>query len=111
MNQNNNNMNYIKVQSEEIIFCEEDDRHILIKKELDEIIGINYCQGDDLEYFVDNYMDIDHELTDFYNAVKYYLSGENELDRVNQAIWAHFDFKNRVYERDTNHLRTNGLNK
>ena len=94
MNQNNNNINYIKVQSEEIIFSKDDDRHILIKKEYDKIVGLNYCQGDDFEFFVDNYMDIDHELTDFYNAIEPYLVHDNEVDKINAAIWAFFEFKN-----------------
>jgi hypothetical protein len=55
-------------------------------KEHGEIIGLNYCQGDDLEYFFDNFDEIDHELTDFYHAVKHYLSGKCELERINQVI-------------------------
>lgn len=92
-------MSYIKVQSEEIVFCPGDDRHIVIKREYDKIVGLNYCQGDDLEFFVENYMDIDHDLTDFYLSISPYLAQPNELDRINAAIWAHFEFKVRVYDR------------
>ena len=98
-------MKYRIVQSEEIVWSEENDRYIMIKKENNEIIGLNFMQGEELEYFVEHYMDIDHKLTDFYNSVKDYLSGESELDRVNQAIWAHFDYKNRKHERKTGFMR------
>jgi len=57
-------------------------------------------QGDDLEYFKEGFMDIDHELTDFYNSIENYLSGKTELDRINQAIWAHFDYNNRKFDRE-----------
>lgn len=87
-------MSYIKVQSEEIIFSENDDRHILIKKENDEIVGLNYCQGDDLEYFVENFMDIDHDLTDFFIAIKDNFNGFEENELINRVIWAYFQYKN-----------------
>ena len=106
MNIKTNNMSYEIIQSKEIVWCNEDDRHILIMKEHGEIIGLNYCQGDDLEHFVELYDEIDHDLTDFYNSVKYYLGGETELDRVNQAICVHFDYKNRTFERKTGFMRS-----
>ena len=98
-------MSYKIVQSKTIVFSPDDDRHILIMKEENEIIGLNYCQGDDLEYFIDNFDEIDHDLTDFYHSVKYYLSGECELERINAAIWAHFDYKNRKDEREYGFMR------
>ena len=106
MNLKTTNMSYKIVQSKEIVFCPDNDRHILIMKEDNEVIGLNYCQGDDLEYFIDRFDEIDHDLTEFYNSVKYYLGGETELDRVNQAIWAHFDYKNRKHERKYGFMRS-----
>ena len=82
------------VFSKEIVWCHGDDRHILIMKEHDEIVGLNYCQGDDLEHFVDKYDEIDHDLTDFFNAIKPYLIHDNEVDKINAAIWAHFEYRN-----------------
>jgi len=87
-------MEYTIKESQEIVWCENDDRYILIIKQDHEVIGLNFCQGDDFEFFKDNFKGIDDELTDFYNSVKYYLGGECELDRINQAIWAHFEFRN-----------------
>ena len=99
MNLKTTNMSYKIVQSKKIVFCPGDDRHILIIKEDNEVIGINYCQGDDLEYFIDRFDEIDHDLTEFYLSVKYYLSEKDEVLAINQAIWAHFDYKNRKHER------------
>lgn len=93
------------IQSKEIVWCPSDDRHILIMKEHGEIIGLNYCQGDDLELFIDQYDEIDHDLTDFYNSIQYYLIHENEVDKINAAIWAHFDYKNRKHERKSGYIR------
>jgi hypothetical protein len=87
-------MKYQVIQSSAIVWCPEDDRHILIMRENDKIIGINYCQGDDIEYFIDNYSDIDHKLTNFFLATSPYLNGALELDRINQAIWAYFEYCN-----------------
>ena len=96
---------YKLVTSSEIYFSHGDDRHILIMKEGEEIVGLNFMQGDELEIFLERYSDIDHDLTDFYNGVKYYLGGITELDRVNQAIWAYFDYKNRKHERKYGFMR------
>ena len=92
-------MSYKVVESREIVWCNDDDRYILIVKEDDEIVGLNYMQGDELDIFKEDFNYIDEELTDFYNAVKDYLRGNNELDRINAAIWAHFEYCNKKCER------------
>lgn len=86
-------MKYIKVQSEEIIFSLPDDRHILIKKENDVIIGLNFCQGDELQDLLDGYMDIDHDLTNFYRVVSVFIDLSNEYDLINEVIWAWVRYK------------------
>ena len=85
-------MSYIKAQSEEIIFIESDDRHIFIKKEHDEIVGLNYCQGGSLECFIANYMVIDHDLTDFYTAIKNNFNDYGQISFINDAIYAHSEY-------------------
>jgi hypothetical protein len=98
-----NVMNYRVVESREIVWSEENDRHILIVREDNEVVGLNYCQGDELEYFKEHFFCIDYDLTDFYNSVKRYLdylTYETEVDKINAAIWAHFDYKNRQDERE-----------
>jgi len=92
-----NTMEYIKVQSEEIIFSRGDDRHVFIKKENDKVVGINYCQGDDIQDLLDHYMDIDHDLTRFYLAVKPIMSPDDEVTQINEAIWAYVRYKNEMW--------------
>jgi hypothetical protein len=82
------------VKSKEIYWCPGDDRYVLIVREDGNIVGLNYMQGDDLEYFESTYGNIDVELTKFYNSVKEYLNGDTEIDRINQAIWALFFYEN-----------------
>jgi hypothetical protein len=92
-------MDYKVVESSEIVWCPSDDRYILIIKEEDAIIGLSYMQGDELELFKEHYCYVDYDLTDFYNAVKDRLRGNSELDRINEAIWAHFEYRNLRDER------------
>ena len=89
-------MNYKIVLSDEILWCQGDDRFILIKRVNGEIDGLNYCQGNDLEYFLEYYNEIDEDLTNFFKAVEPYLNHEDndEITRINMAIWAHFEYKN-----------------
>jgi hypothetical protein len=86
-------MDYQVIQSNEIVWCPGDDRHILVVKKNSDIIGLNWCQGDEIEFFIKHYNYIDHDLTNFYNSVSMHLSGTTELDRINQAIWAFFEYK------------------
>lgn len=93
-------MEYKVVLSDEIVWCPGDDRHILIKRVNGEIDGINYCQGDDLEYFLEGFNEIDEELTDFFKAIEPYLDARNdEVSKINAAIWAHFEYCNRKCDR------------
>ena len=85
-------MKYKVVESKEIVWCEYDDRYVLIIKSNDEIIGLNFMQGDELEMFKEDFTYVDEKLTDFYNAVSPYLGGESELDRINQVIWAFHNY-------------------
>ena len=86
-------MDYQVIQSNEIVWCPGDDRYILVIKENGDIVGLNWCQGDEIEYFSKRYNYIDYDLTKFYNSVSMYLGGATELDRINQAIWAFFQYK------------------
>jgi len=86
-------MKYKIVESKEIVWCEHGDRYVLIVKSNNKIIGLNYMQGDELEIFKEDFTYVDEKLTDFYNAVSPSLSGECELDRINQAIWAFHSYR------------------
>ena len=97
-------MNYKVVESREIVWCPSDDRYILIIKEEDAIIGINWMQGEDLENFKERYNYVDEDFTDYFNAVEPYLvhDGTSEVDRINAAIWAFHEYSvlrdNRKYK-------------
>ena len=93
-------MSYKVVESREIVWCDSDDRYILIIKENDAIVGLNFMQGDELEYFKSSFMYVDNDLTDYFNAVEPYLVHENQIDRINAAIWAHFEYRNLINERE-----------
>jgi len=95
-------MDYKVVESTQIVWCPGDDRYVGITKQNDEVIGLNYMQGDELDVFKRDFSEIDYYLTDFYNAIESYLSGTTEFDRINQAIWAHFEYTNLKTERWTN---------
>jgi len=93
-------MNNKVVESREIVWCENDDRYILIIKENDAIVGLNFMQGDELELFKEQYSDIDYDLTDFYHSIEPYLDPWNdEVGKINAAIWAHFEYCNKKCER------------
>ena len=87
------------IKSEEIYWCKADDRYVRVFRHRGEIVGLNYMQGKDMQgkdfaAFEESYNDIDEDLTNFYLSVQRYLNGETEIDRINQAIWAHFDYNN-----------------
>jgi hypothetical protein len=86
-------MNYKLVESREIVWCNHDDRYVLIVRENDEIIGLNWMQGDDLELFKEHYCGVDTDLTDFYNAIEPYLDERNdEIGKINAAIWSYHEY-------------------
>ena len=83
------------ISSESVYWCQSNDRYIRVFKLRDAVSGINFMQGDDYELFNDNYAGIDEDLTNFYKAVEPYLDERNsEIDDINAAIWAWFDYKN-----------------
>jgi len=81
----------MKIQSKEIFWCADDDRHIVIHTKHERIVGLLYCQGDGAEGLFD--APIDEDLTSFFLAVEPILTGTTELEKINQAIWAHFEYK------------------
>lgn len=82
------------VSSESVYWCDGHDRYVRVFKLGDVVSGINYMQGDDYELLNDDFAGIDEDLTKFYNSLIDYLNGDTEIERINQAIWAHFDYKN-----------------
>jgi hypothetical protein len=95
-------MNYKVVESREIVWCDSDDRYILIIKENDAIVGLNFMQGDELDIFKRDFSNIDYDLTNFFNAVEPYLDGGDQVDRINGAIWAFHEYSVLRDEREYN---------
>lgn len=93
-------MNYKIVESSEIVWCPNDDRYLVTFKLNDEIVGLNYMQGDELIDFRKYYCEIDRDLTNFFKAIEPYLVHEDQIDRINAAIWAHFEYRNLRDERE-----------
>jgi len=87
-------MNYKVVDSSKIVWCPGDDRYIVIFESNDEIIGLNYMQGDELDVFKQSFLSVDEELTDFFKDIEPYLIHDDQVDRINAAIWAHFAYTN-----------------
>lgn len=85
--------------SQQIIWCPSNDRHIIIFKENDATVGLNYCQGDDVKALLEDYSGIDYDLTDFYNSIKNLLCLMSEIDLINEVIWAHYNYKQAEYDR------------
>ena len=93
-------MEYKVVESREIVWCPNDDRYILIIKEDDDVVGLNFMQGDELDIFKEEFNYVNAKLTDFYNAIEPYLdTRNNEVGKINAAIWAHFEYCNKKCER------------
>ena len=85
---------YLVKSSREIVWCEQDDRFVLVIKEFDEIVGLNFMQGEEYDEFLASYSESDSDLTRFYLAVENSMAGKCELDRINQAMWAWLRYKN-----------------
>lgn len=81
------------VESREIHWCGSDDRYVLVVREMDEITGLNFMQGNGYPEFLRNYNTVDAELTKFYNSIESYLSGTTRIQRINQAIWAYLNYQ------------------
>ena len=93
------------VKSTAVYWCDEDDRYVLVVKENDDVVGLNYMQGDEPATFEKEYSNIDEDLTDFYSAVSEYLSGVTEIARINQAIWAYASYERLRADRITDNDR------
>jgi len=102
-------MNHKLIKSTEIYWCRQHDRHIYVVKEGDEVIGLNYMQGEEFEYFEKDYMNIDEDLTDFYNSLNTYLNGEDEIEQINQAIWAYHTYEVLQADRASEKIRREKL--
>jgi len=86
------------IQSTQIYRCDSDDRMVIVYKQKEEIVGINYAQGvtTDLCDFMDGWGLPDEGLTKFYHDVKDLARGRDltEIELINEIIWTHFNYEN-----------------
>jgi len=55
----------------------------------------------ELDMFKERYNKVDEDFTDYYNAVEPYLDTRNdEVGKINAAIWAYFEYRNLRDERE-----------
>jgi len=80
------------VQSRIEYWSDDYDRRVLIVKVGNEIVGIDFMQGDE-PYDFTNSSGLPCILS-VYNASRVYLSGNDDLECVNQAINIWFDLSN-----------------
>ena len=76
------------------VWSESDDRWIYLEfNEKHEIVGINYCQGNDYKYFKKEYSRKDEGLTEFYEVmiVDYdkEVKGTTTLEFINKVCWTY----------------------
>lgn len=64
------------------------DRYIRVIEDEHEVIGIGYYQGD-----YDSIIDIDLDLTDFFNALECNLNGDTQIDRIDNAIGCYHNYE------------------
>lgn len=74
-------------------WCEKDDRWVYIEyNNQRKIIGLNFMQGDDYEYFKEKWAHNNEALMDFYTAMLYTFPIEkascNTLEFINKVMWA-----------------------
>lgn len=74
-------------------WCEKDDRWVYIEyNNQRKIIGLNFMQGDEYEYFKATWAHNNEGLMDFYNSMVYTFPIEkasvNTLEFISKVMWA-----------------------
>jgi hypothetical protein len=89
-----------RVTKVEHIWCGASDRWVYIEYNMEkEIVGLNYAQGDDYEYFEKHWATSDESLTRFYHAMTRIFLIERKsittIDFINKVIWASVEAETR----------------
>ena len=85
---------YIRINKVEHVWCNSDDRWVYIEyDENDNIIGLNFMQGDEYNYFKKECSERDEALTEFYKQMLYTFPIEkasvSTLSFINGCMWAY----------------------
>ena len=75
-------------------WCEEQDRWVYIEyNNQRKIVGLNFMQGDEYDYFKEKWCHNDQGLMQFYNTMLYTFPIEkasvNTLQFINKVMWAY----------------------
>jgi hypothetical protein len=89
----NHSKNIDLVYRTEVVFSEENDRHIWVQFEKADLIGVNFCQGDEIELMTKHYCCNDPKLLRFVSAVFDHMVGEDFYERLNEALWAYSTYE------------------
>jgi len=84
--------NYELISNREIYYSEEIDCYVLVIRENNKIIGINYGFGESIADHFKSFGSANIDLTRFYVSILPFLSDGPELDKITQAIWAHHEY-------------------
>ena len=79
----NVNIQHVRIESS--------DRWIYIKEIDGEIVGLNFCQGDDYKYFKQGYLMNDNDILNTYNTLKNNFKLDDTIKNINAAIWSHVE--------------------
>lgn len=91
------NTKNVCVESREIHYIAGSDRHILIFKKDGAVTGLNFCQGNDINYFKSHFHNPDVTLTYFYNCIEsLLLKNEDQVKSIDKVIDAYFEFSNHI---------------
>ena len=76
------------------VWCESDDRWVYIEYNIiNKIIGLNFVQGNDYDYFKEKWCVSDQGLTEFYESMLYTFPIEkasvSTLEFINKCMWAY----------------------
>ena len=83
-----------RVTKVEHIWSEKEDRWIYIEyNEQHKIIGLNFMQGDEYEYFKEKWCHADQGLTEYYKAMLYTFPIErasvNTIEFIDKCMWSY----------------------
>jgi hypothetical protein len=86
---------YIRIDKVEHIWCNSNDRWVYIEyNDNDDIVGLNFMQGDEYHYFKKENCERDEALTKFYTEMLYtfpnmIVNTNSELSFINKCMWAY----------------------
>lgn len=85
------------VESKTILFIPQSDITIMVEKQADEVIGLNFMFGEEMDEFHRNFSNNDEDLLKFYNATKLSIAANDEIELFQEVIFAYVRYKDELY--------------